>query len=71
MWVAIVAVGIILICWFFRVADRNRTPHEIKRKRIIEEMKRIPDKKQKYEYYQRKMANEHIRLDGAEDILGI
>ena len=72
MWIAIIVVaGVILIWWFFRVADRNRTPHEIRRKQIIEEMKRIPDKKKRYEYYQREMAKEHIRLDGAEDIFGI
>ncbi|MEA2108544.1 MAG: hypothetical protein U9P07_03910 [Pseudomonadota bacterium] len=72
MWITIiVVVGVILIWWFFRVADRNRTPHEIRRKQIIEEMKRIPDKKNRHEYYQHEMAKEHIRLDGAENILGL
>ncbi len=71
MWIAIVVIvvlGVILIWWFFRVADRNRTPHEIRRKQIIEEMKRIPDKKKRSEYYQREMMKENIRIDGAKDI---
>lgn len=72
MWIAIAVVFVVLlIWWFFRVADKHRTPHEIRRKQIIEEMKRISDKKKRYEYYQHEMAKERIRLDGAEDIQGL
>lgn len=70
MWIALLVISILAVWWFFRVADKNRTPHEIRRKQILEEMKRIPDKKKRSEYYEREMAKEHIRLDGAEDILG-
>lgn len=66
MWIVIaIILVIVLIWWFFRLADKQRTPYEIRRKQIIEEMKRIPDKKKRYEYYQREMKKEHIRLDGA------
>lgn len=63
MWIAIAVVAVILIWWFFRIADRHRTPHELRRKQIIEEMGQIKGKKERAEYYNREMAKEIYRRD--------
>jgi hypothetical protein len=55
-WIIGISIVVLLIWGFFRLADKNRTPHELERRRIIEDMKKIPDKEKRREYYEEEMS---------------
>ncbi len=59
----IIGIIILLVWGFFRLADKNRSPNELQRKRIIEEMKNISGKDGRKEYYEKEMSKPFLNDD--------